>query len=141
MNKLLYSIILLTAIVPFFTLCTKDQRSFQIINTEWEVRSITAPDPQFILIAPTPYPVKFMEDSIFTIRLDVNSCGSTYRLEAENNINFNSVGCTKICCDSAFANSLINILKDVYSFNIVGNDLKLFAPDRIINLKKVNNNN
>lgn len=141
MIKLLYSLIFLTAIVPFFTLCTKDKCSPGIQNTEWEVRTITAQDPGFILIATTPYPLKFMEDSTFIIRLDVNSCESTYRLETENNISINPVGCTKVCCDSAFADTLLNLLKDVYRFNIAGNDLKLFTPDRIINLKKVKTNN
>jgi hypothetical protein len=73
------------------------------------------------------------------MRLDVNSCGSTYRLENDNNIFIDPVYCTEICCDKTFADSLINILKNVNSFNITGEDLELISPNRIINLIKLNN--
>lgn len=137
----IFSIIFLASIVPFFSVCTKEQKTYPLNDTEWEVWSITAPDNDFILIAPTPYPVNFHKDNIFNIRLDVNSCGSTYRLEAENNIYIDPIYCTLVCCDSDFANTLIDILKDVNSYKITGEDLELFSPDRIINLRKVNNDN
>lgn len=136
----IFSIIFLTAIIPFLSGCTKEQKTYPLIDTEWEVWSITAPDLRFFLKSPTSYHVNFHKDNIFNIRLDVNSCGSTYGLENENNIFIEPIYCTLVCCDKAFADTLINILKDVKSYKITGEDLELFSPDRIINLSKVNNN-
>ena len=137
----IFSVILLTTIVTFLSDCTKDNQTYSIIDTEWEVWSITAPNREFILISPTPYPVSFQKDNIYTMRLDVNSCGSTYRIEDENNIDIEPIYCTLICCDKPFADTLINILKDVKSYKITGDDLELLASNRIINLTKVNDDN
>ncbi len=143
MNRIfkVFSCILLMAIVTFLSDCTKEKQTYLIIDTDWEVWSITAPNRDFILISPTPYPVNFQKDNIYTMRLDVNSCGSNYRLENENKIYIDPIYCTLICCDKPFADTLISILKDVSSYRITGEDLELIAPNRIINLTKVNNDN
>jgi heat shock protein HslJ len=125
--------------VSLLATCTKEKQPNPIVDTEWEVWSITAPDRIFILISPTPYHINFQKDNIYTMRLDVNSCGSTYTLENESNINIDPIYCTEICCDKAYADTLIRILKDVNSYKITGEDLELIATDRIINLTKVNN--
>jgi len=108
------------------------------MDTDWEVSSITAPNQIFIMISPTPYKVNFKKDNIYTMRLDINSCGSTYTLENGNNIHIEPIYCTLICCDKPYADTLLRILKDVKSYKITGEDLELIAPDRIINLTKVN---
>ena len=133
----IFSFILLTTLILFLSVCTEKQQTYSLIDTEWEVLSITAPDRIFILISPTPYPVKFLKDITFTIGLDVNTCGGTYSLDNENYIHINTVYCTKICCDSVFADTLINIFRDIYSYKIVEDNLELIATNRIINLRNV----
>jgi len=134
----IFLIILLTLIVLFLSVCSKEQNTYSIINTEWEVLSITSPDRILFLKSPTPYHVNFHKDNIFNISLDVNSCGSSYRIEDENIIFIEPIYCTEVCCDKAFANTLLNVLKDVNSYKIISEDLTLFAPESIINLSKVN---
>jgi hypothetical protein len=143
MNRLLkiFSFILLTVFVTILLDCTKERQKYSIINTDWEVWSIISPDRLFFLKSPTPYPVHFQKDNIFTIRLDVNSCGSTYRVHDENLIDIEPICCTLICCDKPFADTLCNILKDVNSFKITGKYLELLAPNRIINLTKFHSGN
>ncbi len=137
MNKIIkiFSFILLTTLILFLSVCTKQQQTHSLIDTEWEVWSITAPDRIFILKSPTPYPVKFLKDSTFTIGLDVNTCGGTYSLDNENYIHINTIYCTEMCCDSVFADTLINIFRDIHSYKIVGDNLELIAQNRIINLQ------
>jgi len=117
--------------------CNKETETSSIEGTKWKVWSITAPDRKYILISPTPYQVSFNKDNIYNMRLDVNSCGSTYKVEKENKISIEPIYCTEICCDKAFADTLLNILKRVNSYNISQESLELISSNRIINLTKV----
>jgi|WetSurMetagenome_2_1015567.scaffolds.fasta_scaffold483385_1 heat shock protein HslJ len=117
--------------------CHKEPVTSSIEGTKWKVWSITAPDRDFILISPTPYQVSFNKDNIYNMRLDINSCGSTYKVEDENKIFIEPIACTEICCDKAFADTLLNILKRVNSYNISQESLELISSNRIINFTKV----
>ena len=138
MNRLIKiaTIISLAILILIIPLCTKQQHSYSLISTKWEVSSITAPYRIYILIAPTPYPIMFMNDSSFTARLDVNICEGKYCLEGKNNIKINTISCTKVDGDSEFADTLINIFSNIQSYKIIGDKLELIAPNRIINLEK-----
>jgi heat shock protein HslJ len=139
-NKILL-IILLIALLPILAVCSKNKKTYSLIDTEWEVVSITSPNIHSFLKSPTSYHVNFQKNNIFNISLDVNSCGSTYRIDGDNNISIDPLACTKVCCDKQFADTLINILKDVKSYKIAGENLELFSADKIINLSKVNKDN
>ena len=120
-----------------FLTCKKETLTSSIEGTKWKVLSITAPDNDYVLISPTPYQVSFNKDNIYNMILDINSCGSTYKVEDENKISIEPIACTEICCDKAYANTLLNILQSVNSYNISGESLELISSDRIINLTKV----
>jgi hypothetical protein len=90
------------------------------------------------IISPAPYLITFKNDNIYNMRLDVNSCGSTYKIDDENLIDIEPIYCTEICCDKPFADTLRNVLIIVKSYKITGEDLELIAPNRIINLTKIN---
>lgn len=138
MNKSIKSFlfILFTGLFLILSLCTKDHETYSLIDTEWEVSSITAPNRIYILIAPTPYPIMFLYDSTFSVRLDVNICEGKYSLEDKNNIKINTILCTEICCDSDFADTLKYVFSNIQSYKIIGDKLELIAPNRIINLEK-----
>ena len=132
------SFLLTLMIVPLLLSCTKEKQSNPLIDTKWEVWSITAPDRDFIIISPAPYLITFKNDNIYNMRFDVNSCGSTYKIDDENLIDIEPIYCTEICCDKPFADTLRNVLIIVKSYKITGEDLELIAPNRIINLTKIN---
>jgi hypothetical protein len=117
--------------------CNKETMTSSLEGTKWKVWSITAPNRVYILISPTPYQVSFNKDNIYNMRLDINSCGSTYKVEDENKISIEPIACTEICCDKPFADTLINILKRVNSYNLSRESLELISTSRIINLTKV----
>jgi hypothetical protein len=116
--------------------CNKETVTLSIEGTRWKVWSITAPDRDYVLISPTPYQVSFNKDNIYNMRLDINSCGSTYKVEDENKISIGPIACTEICCDKVFSDTLLNILKRVNSYNISQESLELISSNRIINLTK-----
>jgi hypothetical protein len=74
------------------------------------------------------------------MRLDVNSCGSTYKIYNENLIDIEPIYCTEICCDKPFADTLRNVLNIVKSYKITGDELELIATNRIVNLTKIKSN-
>lgn len=117
--------------------CHKEPVTSSIEGTKWKVWSITSPDRKYILISPTPYQVSFNKENIYNMRLDINSCGSTYLVEDENKITIEPIACTEICCDKAYADTLLNILTKVTSYNISKGSLELISSNRIINLTKV----
>jgi heat shock protein HslJ len=121
----------------FLLSCNKEPVSSSIEGTKWRVWSITAPDRDFILVSPSPYQVSFKKDNIYNMTLDVNSCFSTYKVEDENTISIEPIACTEICCDKAFADTLLNILRRVNCYNIFQESLELKASNRIINLTKI----
>jgi hypothetical protein len=129
--------LLLLVVGLLLSTCNKETVASTIEGTKWKVWSITAPDKDFILVSPTPYQVSFNKDNIYNMRLDINSCGSTYKVEDENKISIEPIACTEICCDKAFADTLLNILRRVNSYNISRESLELISSDRIINLTKV----
>lgn len=117
--------------------CHKETEPASIEGTKWKVWSITAPYRVYILISPTPYLVTFNKDNTYNMRLDVNSCGSTYEVEDENKISIAPIACTQICCDKSFADTLLKILIKVTNYNISQESLELISSNRIINLKEV----
>jgi hypothetical protein len=134
------SFLLTLMIVPLVLSCTKEKQSNPLIDTKWEVWSITAPERDFIIISPTPYLITFKKDNVYNMRLDVNSCGSTYKIYNENLIDIEPIYCTEICCDKPFADTLRNVLNIVKSYKITGDELELIATNRIVNLTKIKSN-
>jgi len=82
------------------------------------------------------YVLEFKADSSITIKLDVNNCFSKYKLTNKNEITINTLGCTKVCCDSEFAQNLAQTLSKMEFFKIKGNDL-LFEGDGKIKLELI----
>lgn len=128
------------AFVTALSTCSKEKEHqiSPLMETKWKVWSITAPDRRYILISPTPYQITFNEDNVYNMKLDVNSCGSTYKIENGNKITIDPIYCTEICCDKAFADTLLNILKKVDTFKMSGDTLELLSSNRIINISKAN---
>ena len=130
-----------TVMAIFLSTCTEKDHINPIIDTDWEVYSITSPDKKYIIISPTPYEVNFQKDNVLTMRLDVNSCGGTYSVDNSTSMNIDPMYCTEICCDKPFADTLLNILPKINSYRITGDDLELISSNRIINLTKITKEN
>ena len=140
-RPIISSTFLIAVITLFFSMCNKEPLLNPIVDTSWEVWSITSPNRIYIIISPTPYEINFQKEDILTMSLDVNTCGGTYKVENNTDIHIEPLYCTEICCDKPFADTLLNILPKVNSYKITGEDLELISSNRIINLTKITKEN
>ena len=75
---------------------------------------------------PKTYVLTFSEKG-FSLTLDVNTCSGSLKLcEADQDLDFISGGCTYACCDSDFAQKMINFMfEEVASFELTNQELIL----------------
>ena len=76
---------------------------------------------------PKNYVLTFSEGG-FSLTLDVNTCDGSLKLcEADQDLDFISGGCTYACCDSDFAQKMVNFMfEEVVDFELNGKALTLF---------------
>lgn len=96
--------------------CGKDKKT--IIDEQWEVQSIRVHTDSASINAVKDYVLSFENKKNYSINLDVNSCSGAVTFERKNSIDFGTAGCTKICCDSAYALSLLHILESVNKYDV-----------------------
>lgn len=80
------------------------------------------------------YHLIFENDSVFKIKLDVNTCSGLYRLENDL-IEFNPVRCTYICCDNKLSDILIPEIHNAKNISIDNRVMKLNGNDQIFLIK------
>jgi len=117
-------LIVLAVFVTSISSCVKDIEIKSLVG-KWEVISLYnegALSPQNEL---SEYILEFENDSVFTLKLDVNNCGSKYLDLGNNDIRFESIGCTKICCDTDYADKLLMTIYNTMNFEINQNILSL----------------
>jgi len=75
---------------------------------------------------PKNYVLTFSEGG-FSLTLDVNTCSGSLKLcEADQDLDFITGGCTYACCDSDFAQKMINFMfEEVASFELTNQELIL----------------
>lgn len=69
--------------------------------------------------------ITFNKDGKYSLQLDVNSCGGSFKISNENKLEISGPGCTKMCCDSDFSNKIAIMLSQVETYTLEGNTLKL----------------
>jgi len=57
------------------------------------------------------YTLRFDMDGSVVLNLDVNECYSHYTLKDDNKIIFGSFPCTRVCCDTDYADEFYNIVR------------------------------
>lgn len=81
--------------------------------------------------------ITFQEDGKISYQLSVNRCFGTYTLDGEN-MSVTLGGCTKMCCDSKFADEFQNILSTAKSYKVHGeNYLAINGEEMILKLEKI----
>jgi heat shock protein HslJ len=126
-------------ISPFFLIKCSKEKENKISDNSWRVLSIMSSDNQNILNAPSLFEIQFLKDNSVNLKLDVNSCFSTYRISDAESIKIQSFGCTKMCCDDPFADNLIQALIEVTSYKKDKDSLELLSKDRTIRLISIKN--
>lgn len=122
-------------IVPLFIGCSKDKQ--EVIGNDWQIESLKEHTDSIIKYPTATYMLTFENKRNYTLYLDVNSCFGKVNFKRNNKIEFESDGCSKMCCGSDFAEKLVVILNKINQYTLNNNILTLSGDkDIIINLKR-----
>lgn len=113
-NKLLF---LLIFIVLLVLSCTKNDDLLQISTTKWRVVKVKEQSESSYTKADKDYIIDFVNDTLYTLSLDVNNCSGNYETINNGAVNINLPGCTKMCCDSNFAEELLQLLPKMTTYS------------------------
>jgi len=98
--------------------CEKEDNDISIKGTKWKVVYIKDNGSSFNKRAKEDYIIEFKNDSSYSLSLDVNECIGNYNILNEKEIIIARSGCTKVCCDSEFAEELRELLGEINNYNI-----------------------
>lgn len=139
MKKILYCCVIL-----FASSCGKDTQNQDISSEEivlksknWVVTSIIFNGNKFekpSLANNQDYIFLFTNDSVFSLTMEVNDLVGGY-YSVSNNISFDNIGSTKVCCDSSFDENLKSILVGASKYYYSSGRLTLQYGENKIYLK------
>ena len=104
----------------------------ELTTGQWKVESITLQGSTTSQNATDTYVLEFKDKNDFSLRLDVNTCVGEYKIPKNGKITIDHPACTKVCCDSGFAEQVQNLLSKMTDYSINGTTLTLNGDGQII---------
>lgn len=101
----------------------KDNPITDITSGDWVVVKSKKQESHTYSKAPNRYILKFLTDTTYSLKLDVNICGGNYEITNPGNIKIKSMACTEICCDSDFASDLMQLLPKMTEVSYAGSSI------------------
>ena len=133
MKQRKYLILIFTILVGLIMWsCKKEDSNIDIESNNWEIVKIKNQGESTYTNATESYILVFVNDTTYTLKLDVNNCGGQYKIVQNGKISFNTMACTEICCDSEFAENLVLLLSKMTEYYGKGNELILEGQGEII---------
>lgn len=116
--------------------CKKEEdKSFDLKANSWKVVKIKQPRSNSYSQTRNEYVLTFKNDTIYTVVLDVNQCSGRYEITSVGDINFEALGCTRVCCDSDFAKEVIQLFPEMSKYIERGNELVLEGNGEMVFVK------
>jgi heat shock protein HslJ len=112
--------------------CEKNIFDVDLKSSSWKVVKIKNQNDSSYIEASESYVLVFSDDATYTLSLDVNNCFGDYEIINNSGINISAMGCTEICCDSEFAENLMQLLPQMTRFYQKGNELIFEGEGEII---------
>lgn len=117
---------ILYGFLSVFCLTACSKKSDEITDNEWVAISIKLENGTF-LTPVADYLLTFDNGSKFKLQLDKNSCMGRMTF-GENRVSVDDgISCTEACCDSEFAEILVESLQDVDTWRIIETNRLLFT--------------
>ena len=133
MKQRKYLILIFTILVGLIMWsCKKEDSNIDIESNNWEIVKIKNQGESTYTNATESYILVFVNDTTYTLKLDVNNCGGQYKIVHNGKISFSTMCCTEICCDSEFAENLVLLLSKMTEYYGKGNELILEGQGEII---------
>lgn len=127
-------IVLLILVMVGLTMwsCEKEKSDIDITSNSWEVVKIKKQGKHTYTKVKETYVLEFINDSVYTLKLDVNDCEGNYTAGGDGKINIESMACTEICCDSELAEDLVRLLPEMTDYYGIDQELILAGEGEII---------
>ena len=111
--------------------CKKEDIDIDITSCKWEVISSKKSGQIFSDKPEGSHILEFNNDTNYTLSLDINNCNGQYEISNKGKIDFTTVMCTEICCDSEFAENLPPLLHNISDYFVKGDILTLTGDGQI----------
>jgi len=116
--------------------CEQDDNDFikniDIVSEKWKIVKLKSCEDVPYSYTSENYIFEFVNDTVYNINLDVNQCSGKYKLFLNEEIEIEMAGCTKMCCDSEFAQNLISLLSQMKQYSENNNELILTGNGTIV---------
>lgn len=135
MHRMHFNLIALLAICILCS-CDKQGSDVDIAPAKWEVISTKVAWHAFPDRPEKEYVLELTSEMSYKIVLDVNYCGGKFNKSDSGEIEFTHPACTEACCDSEYAERLMQILREVSRYDVLGGKL-ILRGDGEITLKRL----
>ncbi len=112
--------------------CQKEDVNIDLQLNNWEIMEVMWSSQSNSAETDSSYIVQFHQDSAVYLQLDVNTCFGKYFISEQGEIEIQGMGCTEMCCDSEFAESLPSLFLKMRKYYALGDRLYLEGDGRII---------
>lgn len=137
MKRIRLQLLLLALIAGMIsTSCAKKDIYIDLTSSNWEVIKIKKQGESSYTKAGESYILSFTSENIYAINLDVNNCFGDYEITSNGNIDFGLMGCTLVCCDSEFAQTLSQLFPKMTKYYGKGDELIFEGEGKIVLKKK-----
>jgi heat shock protein HslJ len=117
-------------VICILSLSACQQPNKDLENTQWQVIKLDS------LTIPPGHVLDFKDNNKCYLHLDANSCHGDYTTASNNQVHFQMLACTEMCCDSASSVKLADILRKTREYEIKDSEL-LLKGEGLIQLTKV----
>ena len=112
--------------------CTKKDIDVDLSSREWQVEKIRKTGKLIYTTTDSTYMLTFTSNEVYGLTLDVNSCSGHYEIPQNGKICFQAMACTKVCCDTKFAEDLVGLFPEMNGYFVKDNRLYLEGNGEII---------
>ena len=112
--------------------CMKEDIDIDLTSKHWKVVKIKNAGQLTYTATDSTYILRFSTESEFSLDLDVNMCIGLFEVPEQGSIDIQPMACTKVCCDSEFAEELAFLLPGMSEYYTRGDELYLEGDGKIV---------
>ena len=114
------------------TSCMKEYSDVDLTSNHWKVVKIKNDGQLTYITTDSTYILRFSSKTEYNLDLDVNICMGLYEVPGNGIIEIQPMACTKVCCDTEFAEELASLLPGMTRYYARGEELYLEGDGKIV---------
>jgi len=112
--------------------CMKEDIHIDLSSKHWKVVKIKNDGRLTFTSTDSTYILRFSSKTEYNLDLDVNMCIGLYEVPDPGELEIQPMACTKVCCDSEFAEELAFLLPRMTEYYARGDELYLEGDGKIV---------